>query len=108
MRLAYLASQLPWTSGPVQAVSLRTAPILGEEQQLHSAPDPARHCLGFGQLYTEHWQAGLAGTHPRFPGATWSRGAMLSGQKRQILLQRSIHPAKGMTVALAGRTRDVG
>lgn len=63
MRLAYLTLQLPWTSGPVQAVSLRTAPILGEEQQLHSAPDPARHCLGFGQMYTEHWQAALAGTH---------------------------------------------
>lgn len=109
---------MPWTSGPVRAVSLHPAPILGEEQQLHSAPDPAQLCLGFEQLYAEHWQTGLAGTHPGFSWATWSWGAMLSGQKRQILLHSNkylqiqnrntafkyIHPAKGMTVTLAGRT----
>lgn len=60
--------------------------------------------LGFGQPCTEQRQVGLAGTHPRFPQATRSRGAVLSGQERQMLLRTSVRRAKGVPVALADRT----
>lgn len=60
--------------------------------------------LGFGPPCAEHQQAGSAGTCPRFPRETRSRGAVLSGQERQILLPTSICQAKSMPVTLSGRT----